>query len=136
MDHAPEPLTWRFTSADLVRANRRRSAGTTLHRVRSDLLLRQSSANLDEAERQLRAVLDVARSRGARMLELRAATALATALSDARRRTEANEVLRPACATIIEGRDIADLVTARKLLEVLDRVSAPDHSAKSARFHI
>jgi len=90
-----------------------------LHRVRSDLLLRQSSANLDEADRELRAALDVARSQSARMLELRAATALAALLSDARRRTEACELLRPAYATITEGRDIADLVAARKLLEAL-----------------
>jgi len=90
-----------------------------LHRVRSALLLRQSAANPDEAERELRAALDVARTQSARMLELRAATALATLLSDARRRAEALEVLRPAYAAITEGRDIADLVAARKLLEAL-----------------
>jgi predicted ATPase len=90
-----------------------------LHRVRSDLLLRQSAVNLDEAERGLRAALDVARGQGARMLELRAATGLATLLADARRRAEALEVLRPAYASITEGHDTADLVAARRLLEAL-----------------
>jgi predicted ATPase len=90
-----------------------------LHRVRSDLLLRQSAANLDDAERELRTALDLARAQRARMLELRAATALARLLSDARRRAEALEVLRPAYAAITEGRDLADLVAARKVLEAL-----------------
>jgi predicted ATPase/class 3 adenylate cyclase len=90
-----------------------------LHRVRSDLLLRQSAANLDEAERELRAALEVARGQRARMLELRAGTSLATLLSGARRRAEALEVLRPAYASITEGHDTADLVAARTLLESL-----------------
>jgi class 3 adenylate cyclase/predicted ATPase len=90
-----------------------------LHRVRADLLLRQSAANRDEAERELRAALDVARGQHARMFELRAATALATLLGESRRRGEALELLRPAYAAIPEGHDTADLVAARKTLDAL-----------------
>jgi predicted ATPase len=90
-----------------------------LHRVRADLLLRQSAANRDEAEGELRLALDVAGSQGARMLQLRAATALARLFADSRRRSQALELLRPAYAAITEGRDTADLVAARTLLDAL-----------------
>jgi predicted ATPase len=90
-----------------------------MHRVRADLLLRQSAANRDEAEREFRTALDVARSQGSRMLSLRAATALATLLGESRRRGEALELLRPAYAAIPEGHDTADLVAARKTLDAL-----------------
>jgi predicted ATPase len=90
-----------------------------LHRVRADLLLRQSAANRDEAERGLRLALDVAGSQGARMLQLRAATALARLFAETRRRTEALELLRPAYGAITEGHDTADLVAARTLLDAL-----------------
>ena len=92
-----------------------------LHRVRSDLLLRQSAANQDEAERELRAALDVARAQSARMLELRAASALATLLSGERRRAEARALLRPVYEWFTEGFDTADLKDAKALLEELGR---------------
>jgi predicted ATPase len=90
-----------------------------LHRVRADLLLRQSAANRDEAERELRTALGIAREQGALILELRAAGALATLLAETRRRTEALELLRPAYSAITEGHGTADLVAARALLDAL-----------------
>jgi predicted ATPase/class 3 adenylate cyclase len=90
-----------------------------LHRVRAGLLLCQAAANGVEAERELKSALEVARSQGARMLELRAACTLARLLAEARRRTEAFELLRPACAAITEGRDNADVVAARSLLDAI-----------------
>ena len=88
-----------------------------LHVRRSSLMgeLGDSSAAIEAAEE----AVDVAREVGARLLELRAATDLATAHLAARRIGEAEAVLVPIYSWFTEGLDTPYLVTAREVLERL-----------------
>jgi predicted ATPase len=63
--------------------------------------------------------VDVARGIGARLLELRAATDLATAQLAAGRAGEAEEALVPIYSWFTEGFDTPHLVAARRALERL-----------------
>ena len=89
-----------------------------LHRIAGMALLRQG--NLAEAESFLRRAIEIARTQGARMWELRAATGLARLLGDSGRRGEARAILIEIHNWFSEGFDIADLKDAKALLDQLN----------------
>ena len=84
---------------------------------RSDLMgeLGESNEAIDAAEE----AVDVARGIGARLLELRAATNLASAHLAAGRAGEAEGALLPIYTWFTEGFDTPYLVAARRVLERL-----------------
>jgi tetratricopeptide (TPR) repeat protein len=89
-----------------------------IERLRGELLaLRKQPA---EAEQCFRRAIGIARIRGERSLELRAATSLAQLLAPGSRRGEARSLLRAVYGWFNEGFDTADLRSARSLLEQLE----------------
>ena len=91
-----------------------------LLRVRAELLLLQNTASAAAtAEDLLRRALDWAHRQGALAWELRAATSLARFLRDSDRSGPAKSLLEPVYEQFSEGLEIADLKTAKALLETL-----------------
>jgi adenylate cyclase len=87
---------------------------------KSHLLAARGARGRAAAEDCLRRAVDVARTQGARLLELRAAVALARQADTAARRTEARVVLDAACAPFADRpTPPADVATARRLLGAL-----------------
>jgi predicted ATPase len=89
-----------------------------LHRLRGELL-RASAARPAETEACFARAIEVARERGARTLELRAAAGLARVLRDAGRTEEARRILAGIHDGFDEGRDTRDLAEATALLAEL-----------------
>ena len=70
-------------------------------------------------ERHLNEALSIARDQGARLLELRSATLLATLWGKQGRQIEARALLVPIYGWFTQGFDIADLQEAKRLLDVM-----------------
>jgi len=85
------------------------------------LQARFSARDPEEAIALLRASLAKAREQGAKLLELRTATSLAELWRDQGDHAAARELLAPIYGWFSEGFDTADLITARALLDDLDR---------------
>jgi class 3 adenylate cyclase/predicted ATPase len=96
-----------------------RTAEAELHRVKGDLLMIKDRGNSTEVESCLRTAIDVARSQGARLFELRATASLARLLRDINRHDEARVLLAEIYNWFTEGFDTADLKEAKALLEEL-----------------
>lgn len=96
-----------------------------MHRVRGELLLRQSTAsnvashNRAEAQECFRKSLEIARRQQAKSFELRAAISLSRLISLAGGRTEARDLLAGIYGWFTEGNDTQDLQEARALLAEL-----------------
>jgi predicted ATPase len=88
-----------------------------LHRIKGELLLLDQRQS--EAEQCYLSALDIARTQGARILELRAAASLARLYRDKGRRAEARELLAPIYGWFTEGFDTPDLKEAKALLNEL-----------------
>jgi hypothetical protein len=86
-------------------------------RTRGELLQRRGL--IDEPERCFRRAVEIARTRGERSLELRAATSLARLLAGRRRRAEARTALASIYGWFTEGLATADVRAARGLLDEL-----------------
>jgi predicted ATPase len=89
-------------------------------RIRAELLL-LAPGNEDEAESLLYQSLDLARSEGARSLELRAAMSLARLWRQQGRGAEGKDLLAQCYAWFTEGFDTPDLQDARELLDQLTK---------------
>jgi tetratricopeptide (TPR) repeat protein len=89
-----------------------------LHRLRGEILAGEKR-DVEGGEASFRAALDVARSQGAKMLELRAATSYGRFLRDAKRAAEAKALLGPVYEWFTEGHEFPDLVDAKALLAEL-----------------
>jgi predicted ATPase len=87
-------------------------------RTRAELLL-LAPGNEEQAESLLQQSLDLAKSEGARSLELRAAMSLARLLRQQGRVAEGKELLARCYAWFTEGLDTADLRDAKALLDQL-----------------
>ena len=87
-----------------------------LQRVQAVLLLRGDAGNAERAEVQFRHAADLARTQGAKALELRAATNLARLYKGQTRHDDARAVLAPIYEWFTEGFDTADLIQAKALL--------------------
>jgi predicted ATPase len=98
----------RFWDAELLRLK-----GTLLGQ------LSQQAADTQEVEACYRGALEVARSQGARSLELRAAFDLARQWRDQGRHAEAHDLLAPTYGWFTEGFDTPDLKQAKALLKEL-----------------
>jgi class 3 adenylate cyclase/tetratricopeptide (TPR) repeat protein len=88
-------------------------------RIEGELLLKRGRPLVDEAKRRFNEAIKLARDRGAKSLELRAATSFARVLGEQGRRVEAHAALSGVYAWFTEGLDTADLKTARALLDAL-----------------
>jgi adenylate cyclase len=88
-------------------------------RLKGELLLARDGLPAHEAERCLRAAIEVARAQQARWWELRATTSLARLLSDTGSRDEARAMLAEIYGWFTEGFDTADLKDAKALLDEL-----------------
>jgi tetratricopeptide (TPR) repeat protein len=87
-------------------------------RIRGELRLQQGSAELAEAD--FRDAVTLARSMGAKSLELRATLSLARLLAQQRRRDEARTLLAEIYNWFTEGFDTTDLREAKALLDHLN----------------
>jgi tetratricopeptide (TPR) repeat protein len=85
-------------------------------RLRGEWLLIRAGLRAPEAERCLRAAVDLARAQQARWWELRATASLARLLRDTNRRDEARAMLADIYNWFTEGFDTADLKDAKALL--------------------
>ncbi|HSF02938.1 MAG TPA: hypothetical protein VLA62_08005, partial [Solirubrobacterales bacterium] len=90
-----------------------------VHRIEGELALQHATPAADDAERRFRVAIDLARRRGEKSLELRAATSLARLLAGAGRRDQARQALADVYGGFTEGFGTADLKEAKALLEVL-----------------
>jgi class 3 adenylate cyclase/predicted ATPase len=95
------------------------------HRLRGELLLRQSTSNIAEAQNCFRQAIKIARNQRAKSLELRAATSLARLLASQGYRDEARAMLAEIYNWFTEGFDTADLKEAKALLAELAREIGP-----------
>jgi predicted ATPase len=84
-----------------------------------ELRLNQAEPEPEGAEACFREALDIARRQEAKILELRAAMALARLCQDLGKRAEARNLLAPIYAWFTEGFDTADLKDAKTLLDEL-----------------
>jgi class 3 adenylate cyclase/predicted ATPase len=87
-----------------------------LHRLHGELL---PAPRHQESEAAFSRALELSRTQGARLFELRAAVSLAGLWSASERRAEAREVLAPAYGWFTEGFSTPDLSAARAVLEKL-----------------
>ena len=91
-----------------------------LHRRLGGVLLHLDPGDASRAESEFLGALDIARSRSARLFELRAARDLARLWRDQGRVAEAQELLAPVYASFTEGFARPDLVEAKTLLDELE----------------
>jgi predicted ATPase len=87
-----------------------------VHRARGELLLRDSSDNLDAAETAFTRAIEIARSQQTRTFELRAVLALAKLYQATARGEAACELLAPAVAGFTEGPELPEVEQANRLL--------------------
>jgi predicted ATPase len=90
-----------------------------IHLVFGKAIISQDSNNIQGAEARFKQALNVATEQGAKSLEIRAATDLASIWQAQGRNAEAHEVLAPIYEWFTEGFDTPDLIKAKKLLEQL-----------------
>ncbi len=103
----------------LVEKTGERCWESELYRLRGELLLRQTSTNVAEAEEALQQALRVARQQRVRMLELRATTHLSRLWHRQGKRHQALNQLRSLYGWFTEGHDTADLQDAKTCLDEL-----------------
>ena len=94
-----------------------------IHRCRGTLLLALGDAHVSEAETCFRSAVELARRRGHRSLELRAATSLSRLLQGQDKREDARHMLAEIYSWFTEGFDTADLRDAKTLLDELSPAS-------------
>ena len=90
-----------------------------LHRLKGELLLKQSTPDAVQAASCFHHALAVARHQQAKSLELRAAMSLSRLWQRQGKRAEARELLAPIYGWFTEGFDTPDLQEAKALLEEL-----------------
>jgi predicted ATPase len=88
-------------------------------RLKAEVLLMRDRSAVNEAERCLRAAIDVARAQEAKWWELRATTSIARLLGRQSRSDEARAMLAEIYSWFTEGFDTADLKDAKALLDEL-----------------
>ena len=91
------------------------------HRLQGELLLRQPTPDVSQAEACFQQALDVARRQQAKSWELRTALSLSRLWQQQGKRAEAYELLAPIYDWFTEGFDTADLRDARTLLAALGK---------------
>jgi predicted ATPase len=90
-----------------------------LHRLTTECELKAEPNRTDEAERQFRKAIEIARKQNAKTWELRAAASLAKLLKRRRRKAEAVKCLSPVYESMTEGWNSPDMKRARWVLGLL-----------------
>jgi class 3 adenylate cyclase/predicted ATPase len=90
-----------------------------MHRLKGELLLKQSDSNAARARSCFERAIEIAREQSAKSWELRATTSLARLLDKQGRRDEARMMLAGIYNWFTEGFDTADLKDAKALLDEL-----------------
>jgi tetratricopeptide (TPR) repeat protein len=103
----------------ITEGERRAAMASEFLRIEGELLLKRDHDSAGEAKQRFGAAIDLARARGERSFELRAAISLARVLEGEGRREEAHAALADVYGWFTEGFDTADLKTARALLDAL-----------------
>jgi predicted ATPase len=93
--------------------------GPEVYRLEAELLLRGASPEPGEAERLLTTAMELARTRGEKSLELRAAMSLARLWQRDNKREAARRTLASVYDWFTEGSDTRDVQQARRLLAEL-----------------
>ena len=113
-----EALSILRETTELVQETGERYVEAEIHRLQGNLLLAKNGAGT-AAERCYSLALEVARTQGARALELRASTDLARMWAERGERRGAHELLAPVYGRFTEGFDTLDLKEAKRLLDEL-----------------
>ena len=103
----------------VVRETGERRWEPELYRLKGELLLSPTTKSMNEAQACFDRAIELARRRGAKSLELRAATSLARLWQSQGKRDESRDVLAPVYDWFTEGFDTVDLKEAKALLEDL-----------------
>jgi hypothetical protein len=123
---------------ELMERNDERYVESEIHRINGELKLKQAARSSStpgsstkaesEAEESFLKAIEIARERGAKTLELRAATSLSRMLVKNGRQDEALRLLQPIHDWFSEGFDWPELQTARSILDDLKATSnlSPD----------
>ena len=111
----------RLTEEALARAHRQQQLAyePDVHRVQGELL-RRSGAAAQEVETCFQRAIKTAQEQEARLPELRAATSLARLYQQQGTHRAAQQILAATVAWFSEGHDMADLRSARSLLDTLE----------------
>jgi predicted ATPase len=91
------------------------------HRLKGELLLKQSPSNAAEARNCFERAIEIARKQSAKSFELRATISLTRLLAKQGHREEARAMLASVYNWFTEGFDTADLKDAKALLDELAR---------------
>jgi predicted ATPase len=120
--------------------NDERYVESEIDRIRGELKLKQVSgpssdqvevrAAEAEAEQSYIKAIEVARRRGAKSLELRAAISLSRMYLSRGRDTDAQEILRPIHDWFAEGFECLELKAARDILKDIDSASKSPSASK------
>jgi tetratricopeptide (TPR) repeat protein len=113
---AGHPVEGLKVLASIGEADRQAFYAPEVYRLEGELLLQRRGASADDAERRFLTALHLARGRGEKSLELRAAMSLARLLAARDRGDDARAVLAPVYGWFTEGFGTADLVEAKALL--------------------
>ncbi|MGC2493764.1 ATP-binding protein [Candidatus Binatus sp.] len=126
---------------DLMERNDERYVESEIHRIHGELKLKQAARGSStsaivtktesEAEESFLKAIEIARDRGAKTLELRAATSLSRMLMKNRRHSEARRLLQPIHDWFTEGFDWPELVSAKAILVDLNSTSVSVSDTKS-----
>ncbi len=114
--------------AAFIEESDERAFETELHRLRAELTI-ATTGDAAEAEKHFLRAIELARRRGARGYELRAASGLCVLWRGVGRADEARNVLAPAYAQIKEGLGTSDMKRAKALLAA--DPSKPTHAVQT-----
>ena len=113
--------------------NDERYVESEIHRIQGELKLKQAARGSStpaivtkaesEAEESFLKAIEIARERGAKTLELRAATSLSRMLMKNGRHSEARRLLQPIHDWFTEGFDWPELLSAKAILVDLNSTS-------------
>src|ERR1700719_3965187 len=119
---------------ELMERNDERYMESEIHRIHGELKLKQAARSSStpeivtkaesEAEQSFLRAIEIARERGAKTLELRAATSLSRMLMNSGRHADALRFLQPIHDWFTEGFDWPELLSAKSILVDLDSTSA------------
>jgi len=130
-DEGLSALQEALTAAD---EHEEREHEAQIHRLKGELLLKQTDPDAVEAQKCFEWAIEIARKQSAKLFELRATVSLARLLADQERRDEARAMLDDMHGWFTEGFDTADLKEAKVLLDELkNRSNANPRSYKSAK---
>jgi tetratricopeptide (TPR) repeat protein len=118
---------------ELMERNDERYVESEIHRIHGELKLKQAARGSStsavvagseaEAEKSFLKAIEIARERGAKTLELRAATSLSRMLMNNGRNAEAGHLLQPIHDWFTEGFDWPELLAAKSILADLESAS-------------